>query len=207
VSFGTYARKVRDHTLPHGRRVGALVSCVQMYQPIGFRATFSYLEHVAGPLRRNEAALLRAMDALSASRAIWLKQLAAYAEQRREAKRLGRRNPRPADSNPNSPACWYGDARAAAQFALRSLLNRPAEVAMVDPEVIRLACACLAAQGDLDKAERERLSGLRLAFSHGQKVAGRPDIDWPVWQTATASLRVLRHIEYACACGVDNALS
>jgi hypothetical protein len=70
VSFGNYARQVRDATLPHGRRVSALRSCVQLYRPIGFHATFSFLAQVAGPYDCDEAALLRALDALVASRRV-----------------------------------------------------------------------------------------------------------------------------------------
>ncbi|GAA0335455.1 hypothetical protein NE235_14725 [Actinoallomurus spadix] len=33
MSFGVHARKVRDTTLPYGRRVAALRSCVQLYRP------------------------------------------------------------------------------------------------------------------------------------------------------------------------------
>jgi hypothetical protein len=69
VSFGTYARKVGDGALPFPHRVGASRSCVQLYRPIGFRATLSFLELLAGPYQRDEdAALLRAVEALSASR-------------------------------------------------------------------------------------------------------------------------------------------
>jgi hypothetical protein len=76
VSFGTYARHVRNPELPYRRRVSALRSCVQLYRPIGFHATLSFLEEIAGPFQRDEMALLRALDALVASRAAW------HAEQR-----------------------------------------------------------------------------------------------------------------------------
>ncbi len=48
VSFSVFARKVRDTRLPYGRRVSALRSCVQMYRPIGFHASLSFLEELAG---------------------------------------------------------------------------------------------------------------------------------------------------------------
>ncbi|MFG3422558.1 hypothetical protein ACIBTZ_24760 [Micromonospora sp. NPDC049460] len=43
MSFGAYARQVRDPALPHRRRVSALWSCVQLYRPIGLHATLSFL--------------------------------------------------------------------------------------------------------------------------------------------------------------------
>ncbi|PRX55837.1 hypothetical protein B0I32_12557 [Nonomuraea fuscirosea] len=55
MSFGAFARKVRDPALPH-RRVSALRSCVQLYRPIGFEATLSFLHAEAGPFRTDEAA-------------------------------------------------------------------------------------------------------------------------------------------------------
>ncbi|MET9301691.1 hypothetical protein ABZX66_20445 [Micromonospora aurantiaca] len=58
MSFSAFARRVRDPALPHQRRVSALRSCVQLYRPVGFEATLSFLEEVAGPFRRDEAALL-----------------------------------------------------------------------------------------------------------------------------------------------------
>jgi len=95
-----------------------LAGCVQLYQPLGYLATFGYLNHVAGPFRRDKAALLRALDKLTASRNLWLAEVDAYASRRRDAKRLGRRVPRSSDTNPNLPTCWYGDSRRAATFTL-----------------------------------------------------------------------------------------
>lgn len=120
MSFGTYARKVRNGDLPYGRRVAALRSCVQLYRPIGFHASLSFLEEIAGPFQRDEASLLRALDALMASRAAWLADVSAYAAMRRQAKRRGQRNPRPKDPNPsNVPKYWYGARRQAALHALK----------------------------------------------------------------------------------------
>jgi hypothetical protein len=82
VSFGTYARKVRDATLPYRRRVSAFRSCVQLYQPIGFDASLSFLEEIAGPFQRDEASLLRALDALTASREDWQAEVREYAAMR-----------------------------------------------------------------------------------------------------------------------------
>lgn len=70
MSFSAYARKVRDPALPFRRRVSALRSCVQLYRPIGFHATLSFLQELAGPYQREEEALHRALDALTASRAL-----------------------------------------------------------------------------------------------------------------------------------------
>ena len=103
MSFGTYARKVSYGSSPHGRRINALAGRVQLYRPLGYLATFGYLNHVAGPFRHDETALIRALDALKASRGLWLADLDAYAAHRRGAKRLGSRSPRPSDTDPNLP--------------------------------------------------------------------------------------------------------
>ncbi|NUR92574.1 MAG: hypothetical protein HOY71_51595, partial [Nonomuraea sp.] len=89
MSFGNFARQVRDPALPHRHRVAALRSCVQLYRPIGFEATLSFLRAEAGPFRTDEAALLRALAVLEGSRAAWQDAKRTYAAARREAKRRG----------------------------------------------------------------------------------------------------------------------
>jgi hypothetical protein len=119
VSFAVDARKARNTALPHGRRVSGLHSCVQRYHPLGFLATLSFLEQVAGPYRSDAAALLRAVDCLTESRERWKAAVDAYATARREAKSRGDRTPRPLDPNPShAPDQWYGASREAARHAL-----------------------------------------------------------------------------------------
>ncbi|MEU3456835.1 hypothetical protein ABZ671_25015 [Micromonospora sp. NPDC006766] len=164
MSFSVYARHVRNPALPHRRRVSALRSCVQLYRPIGFHATLSFLRVVAGPFERDEVALLRALDALSASRAGWHAELGEYAAERRAAKRRGQRSPRPNDPNPNlGLRCWYGAAQQAALHALMFWRRKrlPALLAWPDPiasQVDSCVTACLVAGGPLTSAQREQLS-------------------------------------------------
>jgi hypothetical protein len=145
VSFGTYARKVTDGSLPYGQRINALAGCVQLYRPLGYLTTFGYLNHVAGPFRSDEAALLGALDRLTASRELWLAEVDAYAARRRRAKRFGRRTPRSSDTNPSLPTCWYGDSRRAATYTLGYLLGKPDRISCADADVIRLASSVLEA--------------------------------------------------------------
>jgi hypothetical protein len=166
VSFSAYARQVRDRALPHQKRVSSLRSCVQLYRPIGFQATLSFLRELAGPFERDEAALLRALDALAASRAGWHQELRRYDAYRRAHKRRGRRSPRPSDPNPyHGPGRWYGAVRRAAVHALLFWQHQrlPALVATGDPIAIQVdayVTACLAAGGPLTSGERQ---GLRTA--------------------------------------------
>ncbi len=199
MSFGTYARTVRDPALPYGRRINALAGCVQRYRPVGYQATFAYLEHVAGRFRRDEAALLRAVDMLSSSRDLWLMDVANYASRRREAKCMGRRSPGATELNPTSPASWYGDPRDAAMFTLGYLLRRIAKgrqsaADAADAEVLRLASDCLESGGRLDNAEQERLGDLRQQFERLRGISGWPETDWPSWRKAHDSLWVLHLI-------------
>jgi hypothetical protein len=90
VSFGTYARRVRDCGLPYGGRYRALRCAAGHYCPLGFNATWSYLSTV-GDLRAEENALLRALDVLELSRAVWLAETRAFAARRRAEKRQHRR--------------------------------------------------------------------------------------------------------------------
>ncbi|OXM46998.1 hypothetical protein [Amycolatopsis alba] len=108
MGFSERARRVRDGRLAHGRRVAALCSCVSQYHPIGHRATLSFLEELAGPYQRHERALLRALEALEASRAAWLSAVAEYENLRVKEKRLGRRVPAHACPPPGKESGhWY----------------------------------------------------------------------------------------------------
>ena len=120
MSFGNYARRVRDPALPYRWRVSAFRSCVQLYRPLGFEATLSFVESRAGRFQRDEAALLPALEVVEASRAVWRVELQAYATRRREAKERGRRSPRAEEANPNLRTrwYWYGAPREAALHAL-----------------------------------------------------------------------------------------
>ncbi|WP_143590548.1 GNAT family N-acetyltransferase [Thermoactinospora rubra] len=90
MSFGTEARRVRDTALPHRRRYGALRSAVSRYKPLGFLATWSYITSHAGDVRRDERALVRALEVLEASRTAWHAELAAFARRRAIDKRRRR---------------------------------------------------------------------------------------------------------------------
>ena len=58
MSFGTYARRVRDQALPYGRRYTSLRCAVGLYKPLGFNATWNHITSRAGQVRTDEAALL-----------------------------------------------------------------------------------------------------------------------------------------------------
>ncbi|MEV6847636.1 hypothetical protein [Actinoplanes sp. NPDC051411] len=179
---------VSDGSLPYGRRINALAGCVERYRPLGYLATFGYLNEVAGPFRSEEAALLRALAALTASRTLWLTELGSYASRRKEAKQLGRRTPRSSDSDPSQLTCWYGDSRRAATFTLGFLLRKRDRIACADADVIRLASAVLEAGGDVDRVWLDQLSVLRKRLKLLREVSGRPNVDWPNWHKANQSL-------------------
>ncbi|WP_406061596.1 hypothetical protein OG462_27490 [Streptomyces sp. NBC_01077] len=97
MSFGTFARRVRDEQSPPARRHRALRWAVTEYGPLGFHATWAYLAATALPapdLRRDMSALLRALDTLEASRAARLEEVAAFAARRSMEKEAGLRTPR-----------------------------------------------------------------------------------------------------------------
>jgi hypothetical protein len=194
VSFGTYARKVRDPALRYGQRINALAGCVELYRPIGYSATFGYLEGVAGSFRRDGEALIRALDALSTSRDLWLEDLAAYGDQRRVAKRLGRRRPGANEINPNWPACWYGDMQPAALFTIGYLLRSHDRTARADPDVVRLASTVLEAGGALTVGEREWLHALRQRFERLRNASAWPTMDLTALYQASESLWIVQQI-------------
>ncbi|WP_405701759.1 hypothetical protein [Streptomyces sp. NBC_00069] len=108
MSFSVYARRVRDRTLPHAHRRSALRSAVVLFKPFGFRATWSYLGTV-GDLDRDGDALLRALEKLESSRDAGIAERAAFAERRREEKRiLHRQRPSAADTEFFRGPRWPG---------------------------------------------------------------------------------------------------
>ncbi|WP_426512683.1 hypothetical protein ACPPVO_19830 [Dactylosporangium sp. McL0621] len=164
MSFSAFANHVRNPAHPHRRRVSALRSCVQLYRPIGFEAGLSYLREVAGQYDADEAALLRALDALAASRRGWHEHQRRYDAERRAAKLLGGRRPRRSVPNPYlGPAVWYGAARPAARHAVAFWQRRrlPALVATHDPLAARLgvlAETCRVSGGELSSSARDGLT-------------------------------------------------
>jgi hypothetical protein len=100
VSFGVYARRVRDAGLPDGRRYSALRCTVGCYCPLGFGATWAYLGGAAGiewPRPRGAAELLRMLGILETSREVAIAETTDFAAVRRTEKAAGRRVPREAD--------------------------------------------------------------------------------------------------------------
>ncbi|WP_290050402.1 hypothetical protein [Amycolatopsis solani] len=151
MGFGQRARRVRDGRLAHGRRVAALGSCVRLYHPIGHRATLSFLAELAGPYQRHEQALVRALEALEASRAVWRAEATAYVDARVAEKRLGRRTPSPGEPPlSRMSGHWYAStpelSRRAAVHALKLWEQDPGGA---DDEVRSLVRDCVAAGGRL----------------------------------------------------------
>ncbi|WP_394621197.1 hypothetical protein JNUCC0626_19530 [Lentzea sp. JNUCC 0626] len=199
MSFTNHARHVRDPGLPYRHRVSALRSCVQLYRPIGFNASLTFLALRNGPYYRDEAALLHALDDLSASRAGWHAALREYAVVRTRAKRLGQRSPRPADDNPNGfPPLWYGAARPAALHALRYWrLSRegeaePEDQALADVELC--VTAALASGGPLTPEQQEVLATCTSVL-HQRMRSGDGYVQPRV--RAWDLLKVTRHVEVA----------
>lgn len=209
MSFSAYARHVRNSALPHRRRLSALRSCVQLYRPIGFHATLGFLEVVAGPFERDEVALLRALDALSASRAGWHAEIRDYAAERRAAKRRGRRSPRPNDPNPHrGPRCWYGAPQQAAVYALTFWRHErlPTLLAWPDPIASQLdSCvtACLATGGPLTPAQRQQLAGTVDTLRHRIQ-AGLWDDDQAAYFRTRDLLTVARYAQTAADAAQDS---
>ncbi|MEU1816838.1 hypothetical protein ABZ543_16790 [Streptomyces roseifaciens] len=92
MSFSVHAKRVRDRSLPLVQRHRALRDVVGLYCPLGFHGTWAHLS-TAGDLRNDEGALLRALEMLEASRAVWIRETETFAEHRREEKARHRRTP------------------------------------------------------------------------------------------------------------------
>ncbi|MFG3252457.1 hypothetical protein [Streptomyces sp. NPDC048172] len=185
MGFGTYARKVRDEALAPHVRHGALRCAVERYCPLGFHATWAYVTAESRPspasssgLRRDMAALVRALDVLEESRAVWLRDVAAYAAVRRAEKTAGHRVPRRTGAPLLAPGgrarpCWPGaDGRGPSRLGMvAAVADRYA--------AFRAAPGALAACAALDACAAEYIATL-----------GRPGED-----TRDELGRVLRELE------------
>ena len=75
TSFLTHRAHVHDARLPLRRRHSALRTCITLFAPYGFRATYHHLTLSAAIPRRLEAdpdALVRAVEELHEARVLWL---------------------------------------------------------------------------------------------------------------------------------------
>lgn len=122
MSFGTYARRVRDPDLSYAMRYCALRCAVSRYRPIGFHATWAFLSTM-GNLKRDEEALLRALDVLETSRAAWLAEVEDFGARRRvEKQERHQRTPSAADRLRYGICRWPGpDGHAAVLLTVRDL--------------------------------------------------------------------------------------
>jgi hypothetical protein len=99
MSFHTQARRVRRNDLPLHYRLGAFISCVQLYHSLthqSFTDTCTrFREHYA--LHKDsfqlEVRLIQAMDDLETERRLFLDQLRLFEKRRIKAKMQGRRTP------------------------------------------------------------------------------------------------------------------
>lgn len=151
MSFSSYARKALDTSLSLGRRHNALLKCVQLYCPIGYNATYSFLRTTVGDFVRDPSLLPAAVELLTASHAAWQAELRAYGLLRAHAKRLGQRAPHPSTPNPNHLVRWHGAPREAALHAVWLWYSRGASA---DVDVQSLAVALLE-RGRFTVAQRE----------------------------------------------------
>jgi hypothetical protein len=99
-------------------------SCIQLAQPIGFRATWLYLQWKVERSWRDPEFLLPALALLESERTTHLLIDAEYARMRREHKAAGFRFPRRDDVTPRTPCRWHGDERMGARFALEAFRTR-----------------------------------------------------------------------------------
>jgi hypothetical protein len=156
---------------------------VGLYHPIGHRATLSFLAELAGPYQRHERALLGALEALEASRAVWRDARVAYADSRVKDKRLGRRVPAPENLPPGKTGHWYAAApdlsRRAAVHALKMWEQDP-EQASADQEVRDLVRLCVATGG--------RLTGEQLDAVLNRRARDKTDdVRWPMTLVVSAA--------------------
>lgn len=123
MGFGREARRAADPQLPVRYRLHALGSCVQLAQPIGFHATWRYLELRTGVPWREPDFLAPALQLLLREREAHLELADEYSEARRRQKQAGYRFPPAQDTTPVTPRRWHGDEETGALVTLRTVLE------------------------------------------------------------------------------------
>ncbi|KAB2350703.1 hypothetical protein [Actinomadura rudentiformis] len=186
MSFGKYARRVRDESLPRAYRYRALRCAVGHYHPLGFHATWAYVTTLAVPshdIRRDVPALLRALDVLEASRTIWLAEMETFAANRRAEKSAGRRSPRSAEKTALAMPRWPG--RPSRLGLIAAVANRhrwfrqlpfpdeslsdgqAGDLAALHSVLDTVAVAYLAQPGPLSRTAREAIIAIDWSVSSG----------------------------------------
>ncbi|MGG7571760.1 hypothetical protein [Streptomyces sirii] len=118
---------MRDEQLPLPLRHTALRCAVGHYCPLGFHATWAYLAATARPapdLRRDPAALLRALETLEESRRVRLDELAAFAARRQIEKAAGRRTPGVINTPRMRGPHWPGETAPSRLGLVAAVANR-----------------------------------------------------------------------------------
>lgn len=124
VGFGREARRVRDGSLSHANRRRALATCIEFSRPVGYHATWSYMEAVLGRTRDEPSFLEPALGLLEFQRRWHVEIDKRYAGLRRLQKRRGRRGTAPGEVTATSPRRWHGDERDGAMHSLTEWLRR-----------------------------------------------------------------------------------
>ncbi|MEU6861434.1 GNAT family N-acetyltransferase [Glycomyces sp. NPDC046736] len=182
MSFQTYARRVRDASLPIERRRADLRGAVSSYRRLGYRDTLEYLAAVTGP-RPDEAALLAGLDLLERSRNAWLVEMAAFGERRKAQKRV-RLPVDPAEVRYRSGPRWPGpDASTAMRGAVARIAERGGlrEGAAMPPGLSPAALGAIVEaylDSGLDAAHRRRVGRV---VADALKAQARHSGPWPAW--------------------------
>ncbi len=193
MGFGREARRAANPQLPVQYRVHALGSCIQLAQPIGFHATWRYLELRTGVLWREPEFVAPALQLLLEERAAHLKLAEEYSEARRRQKHAGYRFPPLQHATPVTPCRWHGDEETGALVTLRTVLemDRFDESKLATgPAHLTLQAARQAADGNrstLDPAELQS----SLDWSRRQISVIGWEADRESYHAAWQSLRLL----------------
>ncbi|MEV5595359.1 hypothetical protein [Streptomyces sp. NPDC052496] len=92
--FSTHRQRVHDTELSARARHASLRTCVVMFRPYGFRATYHHLccsARIPAQLDADPASLVRAVEELAAARELWLAEESRFVVRRRGEKARGQR--------------------------------------------------------------------------------------------------------------------
>ncbi len=98
---------MHDTSQPVRARHAAFRTCVVIFAPYGFRATYHHLcrsARIPADLEKDPASLIRAVEELHAARRHWLAGEAAFIARRRQEKATGLRHPK-------SDGSWWDHGR------------------------------------------------------------------------------------------------
>ena len=171
MGFTSWSRQIADASLPIGRRFDSLHDLIGRHGPLGYQATWLFVEQLTGLDRRDPAILTPAVELLNHERIVRRSARQAHQDTVRRHRQSGHRL---ADGrvSEQAPPRWHGREQAGARVLLAHLLTTVGTEAAGQPA----ALTAMAAAAELAAGAPE--TEVDLAHLQHSLVWARRGDDW-----------------------------